>query len=83
MSEKCKDRLHVKINIQSGIIRPDKADLSRWRSRAGGREHPSVGTSATGHGLHLAAGATGLTDIKRGKLGPDRIGDNMVPSAAR
>ena len=83
MYEKCKDRFHLQINIQSGIIRLDRADLSRPRLRAGGREQPSVGTSATGHGLHLAAGATGLTDIKRGKLGPDRIGDNMVPSAAR
>ena len=65
-SEKCEDRFHVKINAQSGIIRPDRADLSRSRLRAGGRERPSVETSATGHGLHLSAGAAELTGTYSG-----------------
>ena len=44
-----------------GIIFPDRADASRRRLGGRGREQPSVGTSATGHGLHLSERETGLT----------------------
>ena len=67
MPEKCKDRFHVKMNIQSGIIHPDRVDLSRWKLRAGGWEQPSVGTSATRHDLNLGARATGLTGTSNGE----------------
>ena len=80
MSEKCKDRFVSKINISSRIIRPDRADLTRSRLRAGGREQPSVGTSATGHGLHGAERATGLTGTQNGgslEDGAERIDGSM------
>ena len=46
-------------NTYPGIIFPDRADISRRRLGGRGREQPSVGTSATGHGLHLSARDTG------------------------
>ena len=60
MSE-CKDRFYLNKNIYPGIVFPDKADASRRRLGGRGKEQPSVGTSATGHGLHLTARETGLT----------------------
>ena len=66
---KCNNGFDLKISIYYGIIRPDRADLSGWKLRVGGREQPSVGTSATGHGLNIGARATGLTGTERGKLG--------------
>ena len=45
---------------------PDRADASR-RLGGRGREEPSVGTSATGHGLHLSARETGLTGTYSGE----------------
>ena len=52
---------YLEVGIQSGIVRPERVDLSRSRLRAGGQEQPSVGMSATGHGMNVAAGATRLT----------------------
>ena len=46
---------------------PDRADASRRRLRGRGREQPSVGTSATGHVLHLSARETRLTGIWSGE----------------
>ena len=56
----CKDRSYLNKNAYPGIIFPDRADTSR-RLGGRGREQPSIGTSATGHGLHLPARETGLT----------------------
>ena len=57
----CKDCLYLNKKTYAGIFFSDRADAG-WR-RLGGRvrEQPSVGTSATGHGLHLSARETGLT----------------------
>ena len=44
-----------------GVIVPDKEDANRRRLGGRGREQLSLGTSATGHGLHLSALETGLT----------------------
>ena len=66
MSDKCKDRFIFKVKISSSFIRSDRADLTRSWLPARGREQPRVGTSATGHGLHLAARATGLTGTQNG-----------------
>ena len=52
---------YLEVGIQSGIVRPERVDLNRSRLRAGGQEQPSVGMSATGHGMNVAAGATRLT----------------------
>ena len=46
----CKDRFYLNKNTCPGIIFPDRADASRRRLGGRGREQPSVGTSATGHG---------------------------------
>ena len=43
------------------MIFPNRADASKRRLGGRGRERPSVGTSATGHGLHLSTRETGLT----------------------
>ena len=59
MSE-CKGRFYFNKKAYPGIIFPDRADASR-RRLGGRREQPSVGTSATGHGLHLSARETELT----------------------
>ena len=50
-----------------GIIFPDRADASRRKLGGRGREQPSVGTSATGHGLQLSARKTGLTGTQNGE----------------
>ena len=65
----CKDRLYSNKNTTPGIIITDRADASRRRLGSRGREQPSAGTSATGHGLHLSAGDGAHRDIERGKLG--------------
>ena len=57
----CKNRFYFNKNTYPGIIFPDRADASRGRLGGRGREQPSVGTSATGHGLHLSARETRLT----------------------
>ena len=55
-------------NTYPGIIFPNRTDACK-RLGGRGREQPSVGTSATGHGLHLRAGDGAHRDIERGKLG--------------
>ena len=50
-----------------GILFPDRANASRRRLACRGREQPSVGTSATGHGLHLSVRTTGLTGTEIGE----------------
>ena len=62
MSE-CKDRFYLNKNIYAGIIFADIVDACRRRLGGRGREQPSVGTSATGHGLHLSAREAGLPGI--------------------
>ena len=54
MFEWCKDGFVLKVESQSGIIFPDRADLR------------SVGTSAIGNGLLHIVRATGLTEIQNG-----------------
>ena len=67
MSE-CKDRFYLEQKDISRCYIPDRADASRrWRLGGRGREQPSVGTSATGHGLHLSARKTGLTGTWSGE----------------
>ena len=50
-----------------GIIFPDREDASRRRPGGRGQEQPSVGTSATGHGLHLSARETGFIGTESGE----------------
>ena len=62
-----KDRFYLNKKAYPGIIFPDRADASRRRLGGRGREQPSVGTSATGHGLHLSGRETGLTGTWSGE----------------
>ena len=55
-----KDRFDFNIRTDLGITPPDRADVNRMRLGGGRQRQLSVGTSATGHGLHLSARATGL-----------------------
>ena len=57
----CKDRFYLNKKTCPVIILPERADAGRRRLGGRGREQPSVGTSATGHGLHLSAREMGLT----------------------
>ena len=57
------DHFYFNKNLHPGIIFPDSAIASRRRLGSRGREQPSVGTSATGHVLHLSARETGLTGL--------------------
>ena len=70
MFERCKDGFVSKIDSQSGIIFPDRADLR------------SVGTSAIGNGLLHIALATGLTEIQRETFRSSRSGAETVAIAA-
>lgn len=70
MFEWCKDGFVLKIDSQSGIMFPGRADLR------------SVGTSAIGHGLLHIARATGLTETERGTFSSSPIGAETVASAA-
>ena len=83
MSEKCKDRFHVNINIQSchtsGQSGSEQIEVARRRPGAADCRNER-------HRARLASrrgGDEAHRDIERGKLGPDGIGDKMVPSAAR
>ena len=58
MREK-KDRFDFNKKTDPGIMLPDRADVNRRRLGGLGQKQPSE-TSATGHGLHLSARATGL-----------------------
>ena len=78
----CKDRFEFNVNTNAGILFPGGADLSRLRGCELEAEQTSVGTSATGHGLHLSARATGLTALKlapRGEGGMHRSGSMHEP----
>ena len=70
MFERCKDGFVSKIDSQSGIIFPDRADLR------------SVGTSTIGNGLLHIARATGLRDTERGMFRSSRSGAETVAIAA-
>ena len=61
----CEDRF--KLKRQPGVIFADRADASGRRLGRRGREQLNVGTSATGHGLHLSARETGLTETYSGE----------------
>ena len=86
MCERCKDRFHVKI---------PRSRHSIWYCTSGesGSEQIEVarrrpGAAECWHERHRArhecrrGGDAAHTDIERGKLGLDRNGDKMVPSAA-
>ena len=82
MSEKFKDRFHFKINIQSGIKRSDSGSEQIEVARRG----PGAAECRNErHRARLASRCGGdgaQRDVERGKLGPDRTGDKIVPSAA-
>ena len=88
MSEKTRTVL-TPTKRQIPVLLPDRAGVNRTRLEGGGRNQPSVGTSATGHGLRLSARATGLKrtqsgvsledDAERGEGGMRREGSMHHP----
>ena len=62
-----KDCFHFNKHQYASTIFPDKADVSRSRACEREANQPSVGTSSTGHGLHLSARGKGLTGTQGGK----------------
>ena len=56
-----KGRSYLNKKTYPGVIFPDRADASRRRLGGRGGEQPSVGSIATGLGLHLFAREMALT----------------------
>ena len=65
------DHFDFNMNKYLGSILPDRPDANRRKLGGAGQKQPSVRTSATGHGLHLSARATGLKGAKSGKSSED------------